>query len=150
MNAINTKINNLFSKIPHDIISLIARIAVAMVFWRSAQTKFSGWEFLGQKWQFFNLNDSTFMLFEYEYALPVLPPEIAAYLATFGEFFLSLALLFGFLTRLSALGLIVMTAVIQIFVYPEAWPTHILWFAPLLYLVKEGGGIASLDKLIFK
>lgn len=141
------KINQLCSKIPEDIIALVARIAIGLVFWRSAQTKIDGDTILGQKWQFFNVSDSTFTLFEYEYELPLIPSDIAAYMATYGEFLLGLTIIFGILTRLSALGLLGMTLVIQIFVYPDAWPTHIMWLVPLLYLIKNGGGKVSVDNL---
>jgi len=145
------KVNTLLlpaRNIPEGLSLLLARIAVAMVFWRSAQTKISGGDLLGQSWQFYNLNSSTTMLFEYEYGIPLIPAEIAAYMATFGEFFLSLFLIFGLFTRFSALGLLVMTSVIQFLVFPEAWPTHILWAALLVYLLKEGAGKLSLDYLI--
>jgi len=141
-------INQLCSKIPEDILALIARIAIGLVFWRSAQTKIDGSTILGQKWQFFNVSDSTFTLFEYEYELPLIPSDISAYMATYGEFFLGLAIMLGVLTRLSALGLLGMTLVIQIFVYPDAWPTHIMWLVPLLYLIKNGGGKLSVDNLL--
>ena len=144
------KIEQLASQLPNQLIILVARIAVASVFWRSAQTKFSGWDFLGQHWQFYNLNSSTFTLFEYEYDLPILAPDIAAYLATFAEFGLSLALILGLFTRFSAMALLGMTAVIQLLVYPDAWPTHILWLVGLLVLIKQGGGTLSLDRLLFK
>jgi len=137
-------------RLPNQLIILAARLAIATVFWRSAQTKFSGWQLFGQDWQFFNLNQSTFTLFEYEYDLPMIDPEVAAYLATFAEFWLSLALILGLFTRLSALALLGMTGVIQVLVYPDAWPTHILWAASLLFLIKHGGGLLSLDRLLFK
>lgn len=143
-------IDNLLAKVPQYILLMVARIAIASVFWRSVQTKISGWEFLGQHWQFYNINQSTFLLFEYEYDLPLLSPEVAAYLGTFAEFFLPLAIVFGLFTRLSALGLMVMTASIQFLVYPDAWPTHILWLVPLLVLLKYGAGTFSLDTLLFR
>jgi len=143
------KPTRLLQSLPEDIIALTARLAVATVFWRSAQTKISGWDFLGQSWQFYNLNDSTFMLFQFEYGVPLLDYKVAAYLATFNEFFLSLAIILGFLTRLSASALFGMTMVIQLFVYPDAWPTHVIWAAALLYLVKHGGGMLTIDKLLF-
>ena len=138
------------SRLPNELIGLSARLAIGWVFWRSAQTKFSGWDFLGQHWQFYNLSQSTFMLFEYEYDLPVIPPDVAAYLGTFAEFSLSLAIFIGLFTRLSALALLGMTAVIQILVYPDAWPTHIFWAVALLFLLKNGGGTLSIDRLLFK
>lgn len=148
MKSLIESLNRLCGKIPEDIIALVARIAVGLVFWRSAQTKIDGSTILGQKWQFFNLSDSTFTLFEYEYELPIIPSDIAAYLATYGEFFLGGAIILGLFTRLSAIALLGMTLVIQIFVYPDAWPTHIMWLVPLLYLIKHGGGKASVDSLI--
>ncbi|MGB1297318.1 MAG: DoxX family protein [Psychrobium sp.] len=148
MKSFFESINQFFSKIPDDVIALVARIAVGMVFWRSAQTKIDGGTILGQKWQFFNVSDSAYALFEYEYELPIIPSDIAAPLATYGEFFLGGAIILGILTRLSALGLLAMTAVIQFLVYPDAWPTHILWLVPLLYLIKHGGGKISVDSLI--
>lgn len=148
MKAMIKQIEGFASQFPNEILVLVARFAIASVFWRSAQTKITGGEFLGQKWQFYNVSDSTFMLFEYEYALPIIDHQIAAYLATFAEFSLSLAIIFGLLTRLSALGLLVMTSVIQFLVYPDAWPTHALWLVPILYLIKHGGGKISLDNLI--
>lgn len=150
MNKIITKMAEYCRSIPDELLILVARVAIATVFWRSAQTKFSGWDFLGQHWQVYNLSQSTFMLFDYEYDLPIIPPDVAAYLATFAEFSLSIAIVLGLLTRLSALALLGMTAVIQIFVYPDAWPTHSLWAVGLLLLLKNGGGTISLDRLLFK
>ena len=142
------KLNHLMALIPEWFLALVVRLAVASVFWRSVQTKITGWDLFGQHWKFWNVSDSTFFLFEYEYTLPVLPVNLSAYLATFGEFFLSLAIVFGLLTRLSAVGLLLMTAVIQVFVYPDAWNVHILWAGLLIYLIKHGGGAVSIDNLI--
>lgn len=153
MTAIINSINGLFAparKIPEAITLLLARLAIATVFWKSAQTKIASGEFLGQKWAFYDLSASTTMLFEYEYDLPLLPPEIAAYMATFAEFFLSILIVLGLFTRLSAFGFLIMTLVIQIFVYPSAWPTHILWAALLLYVLKDGPGKLSLDHILGK
>ncbi len=142
------KLNHLMALIPEWFLALVVRLAVASVFWRSVQTKITGWDLFGQHWKFWNVSDSTFLLFEHEYTLPVLPVNLSAYLATFGEFFLSLAIVFGLLTRLSAVGLLLMTAVIQVFVYPDAWNVHILWAGLLIYLIKHGGGAVSIDNLI--
>jgi len=138
---------SLMKALPEDLLALTARFAVFTIFWRSAQTKISGWEFFDQSFQFYNLNDSTFILFQYEYTVPLLDPEIAAYLATFNEFFISIAVLLGVMTRFGTLALLGMTSVIQIFVYPDAWPTHIMWAAILLYLIKHGPGRFSFDAL---
>jgi len=148
MRSFPLKLQQLASQFPQELLTLIARVAIASVFWRSAQTKITGGELLGQKWQFYNVSDSTFMLFEYEYGLPFIPADVAAYLATFAEFTLALTIVLGLFTRLSAFGLLTMTMVIQLLVYPDAWPTHLLWLVPLLYLIKHGGGKLSLDNLI--
>jgi putative oxidoreductase len=106
--------------IPQSLVSLVSRVAVAGVFWRSGQTKVDG----------FHVKESTFYLFREEYRVPLLPPDLAAYLATIGEHVLSIGLLVGLASRLSALGLLAMTAVIQLFVFPAGWPDHILWSVP--------------------
>jgi len=134
--------------VPEFFVNLAARISIFMIFWTSVQLKLEGDSLFGQKWAFWELSPSTFMLFEHEYALPLLPVEFAAYLATLAEFFVSILLLIGMLTRFSALALILMTLVIQIFVYPDLWATHLLWLAPLLYLLKKGGGEVSIDRLL--
>lgn len=125
--------------IPDWLIALVCRLGIAGVFFLSARTKVDG---------VITLKEQTFTLFAYEYNVPLLPPEIAAYLATYAEHILSIALVLGLLTRISALGLVVMTLVIQIFVYPDAWPTHLVWAGPLLYLVGRGGGAISVDRLL--
>ena len=142
--------NQIMAMVPTWFVSLLTRFAVASLFWRSVQTKISGWELFEQSWKFWNVSESTFLLFENEYSVPLLPVKLAAYLATFGEFFLSIAIVLGLLTRLSAVGLLIMTAVIQVFVYPDAWNIHILWAALLFYLIKYGGGTISIDYLLHK
>ena len=142
--------NQIMAMVPTWFVSLLTRFAVASLFWRSVQTKISGWELFEQSWKFWNVSESTFLLFENEYTVPLLPVKLAAYLATFGEFFLSIAIVLGLLTRLSAVGLLIMTAVIQFFVYPDAWNMHILWAALLFYLIKYGGGTISIDYLLHK
>jgi putative oxidoreductase len=126
--------------IPQSFVSLVARVAVAGVFWRSGQTKVDG----------FSINDSTFYLFREEYKLPLLPPDLAAYLATAAEHVFSVGLIIGLGSRLSALGLLAMTAVIQLFVFPSGWPDHILWVAALLVVLARGPGAVSLDHLLFR
>ncbi len=148
--AVLERTNKVLDKVPAWLVSLLARIAIANTFWSSAQTKISGWDFLGQSWKFWNLSDGTFMLFEYEYVVPLLPVNLSAYMATFGEFFLSIAIVLGLLTRVSAIGLLMMTLVIQTFVYPDAWGVHIFWAASLLYLIKYGAGAVSVDHLLRK
>jgi putative oxidoreductase len=150
MKQLAKSLSHYLKSIPEDVIAITARLAIASVFWRSAQTKISGWELFDQSWQFYNVSSSTLMLFQYEYNLPLINYKIAAYMATFSEFFLSLAIVAGFMTRLSALALLIMTGVIQILVYPDAWPTHIMWAAILFYIIKHGPGKLSVDNLIFK
>jgi len=130
----------LAERIPYSIVALVARVAVASVFWRSAQTKING---------FFEVNDTTFYLFAEKYKVPVLPPDVAAYIATYQELIGAVLLVIGLATRLTALAFIGMVAVIQIFVFPEGWPEHILWFALLLLLFARGPGALSIDHLIW-
>lgn len=125
--------------IPEWLIALVCRFGVAAVFFLSARTKVEG---------VITLKPETFTLFTYEYNVPLLSPEIAAYLATYAEHAFSILLVLGLLTRISAAGLIGMTLVIQLFVYPDAWPTHLSWAGPMLYLLARGGGAFSLDRAL--
>jgi len=130
--------NGIMAKTPHELIALAARIFPAAVFWLSGRTKVDG----------FSLKDSTFFLFEHEYALPIIDPALAAYLATMAEHVFPVLLVIGLATRYAALSLLIMTAVIQIFVYPGAWVTHGLWAVAFLYVMARGTGMLSLDALI--
>ena len=130
----------ILERIPYGAIALLARVAVADVFWRSGQTKVDGWQ----------ITDTTFDLFRDEYRVPLLPPELAAYLATIQEHLFSVLLLVGLASRLSALGLFGMTLVIQLFVYPANYPDHLLWGAALLLIIARGPGVLSLDHLIWR
>ena len=125
-------------KFPSWLLGLIIRVGIADVFWRSGQTKVSGW----------HVTQTTVQLFRDEYKVPLLPPEIAANLASIQEHLFSVLLVIGLASRLSALGLLGMTAVIEIFVYPENWPDHLLWAGALLYVLARGPGALSLDALI--
>jgi putative oxidoreductase len=131
----------LADRVPQSIVSLVARFAVANVFWMSGQTKVDG---------FLHVSENTFYLFREEYRVPLLPPDFAAYAATTAEHIFPVLLVFGLASRLSALALLGMTAVIQIFVYPSGWPEHILWAAALLVIVARGPGSLSLDHLIWR
>jgi putative oxidoreductase len=128
----------LMERLPHSLVALTARIFPAAVFWQSGRTKVDG----------FALKDSTFFLFEYEYALPVIDPAVAAYMATIAEHVFPILLIVGFATRYAALSLLIMTATIQIFVYPGAWITHGLWATALLIVIARGPGVLSIDHLI--
>lgn len=124
--------------IPHWLIALLARVSVAGVFWRSGQTKVEGWQ----------VTDSAIALFQDEYRLPLIDPTLAAYLAAFAEHLFPILLVVGLATRFAALALLFMTLVIEIFVYPEAWPTHGVWATCFLILIARGPGIISIDHLI--
>ena len=122
---------------PHGLIALAARFALAGIFWMSGRTKVEG---------AFTITDTTYLLFREEYKLPLIPPEWAAPMATVAEHVFPVLLVLGLCTRLSALALLGMTLVIQVFVYPDAWPTHLSWAALLLYLAGRGAGVVSLDR----
>jgi len=94
------------------------------------------------------VNDTAFELFRSDYALPLVKPEIAAYAATYSEHLFPILLVLGLFTRVSALALLVMTSIIEIFVYPDAWPTHLSWAGLLLPLIALGGGKWSLDSTL--
>jgi putative oxidoreductase len=126
-------------RIPDSVLTLTARIAIASIFFMSGRTKVQG---------FLTVTDSAYSLFETEYRLPLVPPDIAAHLAAYAEHLFPLLLVLGLCTRLSAAALLGMTAVIEIFVYPDAWPTHLGWAGLLLLLVARGGGALSLDRLL--
>jgi len=148
LNRCSTLSKRYAEKLPLTLISLAARLALFMVFWKSVQTKISGLTLFDQHFAFWNVTDTAKLLFRFEYDLPLLSPQLAAYLATFGEFFLGLMLLLGLFTRFAALGLLLMTLVIQLFVYPSAWPTHLLWSVGLLLLIRNGADQVSLDQLL--
>jgi putative oxidoreductase len=130
---------SLAERIPYSFIALISRFSVADVFWRSGQTKVNG----------FSIREETFYLFREEYKVPLLPPDVAAYLSTIGEHVFPILLFFGFASRFSALGLFGMTMVIQLFVVPGGWPEHILWLSLLTLIIARGPGAISLDHLIW-
>jgi putative oxidoreductase len=150
---IETLIESL-NKIPDTVIALLGRFSVAAVFWLSGQTKIEGFilNIVSGEFHFGwpMLSDSVVALFQDEYRVPLLSPELGALMAAFGEHVFPALLLLGLATRFSALALLVMTATIQIFVYPDAYPTHGVWAAVLLYLVARGPGVVSLDHWIAK
>lgn len=127
-----------FEQIPYSLVALLARIFPAAVFWQSGQTKIDGW----------HVSDNAIYLFREEYRLPLIDPVIAAHLAAFAEHFFPILLVLGLATRFAALALLGMTLVIEIFVYPGAWPTHGTWAACFLILIAQGAGTWSLDHLI--
>jgi putative oxidoreductase len=125
--------------LPDDVLTLVARLGIASVFWLSGRTKVDG---------VLHITDGTYSLFSDEYALPLIPSDIAAHLATYAEHLFSILLVLGLFTRLSALAFLGMTLVIEIFVYPDAWSTHLSWAGLLLLILAKGGGRFSLDRLL--
>lgn len=125
-------------RIPYSLLALAARIFPAAVFWQSGQTKVDGW----------HLSDNAVDLFRDEYGLPVIDPTAAAYLAAFAEHFFPVLLVLGLASRFAALALLFMTLVIEVFVYPDAWPTHGVWATCFLVVIARGPGLFSLDHLI--
>ncbi|QQS14419.1 MAG: DoxX family protein [Rhodospirillales bacterium] len=123
------------ARAPESLFTLAFRIAVAAVFFKSGLVKIQSFE-------------STVGLFRDEYKLPVLPPEIAAYLGTAAELTLPVLVAAGLFARLGALGLLVMTATIQFLVYPENWAEHLMWASLLAWIVSRGPGVLSIDHLV--
>jgi putative oxidoreductase len=122
-------------RVPYSALAIPLRLAIAKTFWNSAMVKLASWS-------------TTLALFRSEYRLPLLSPENAAYLATSIEVATPALMLLGLFTRPAAAVLLGMTAVIEIFVYPQAWPVHIQWAAMLLVLLCRGGGRFSLDGIL--
>lgn len=128
----------LFGRVPDDLVLAAARVFPAAIFWQSGRTKMDGWR----------VSDGALYLFADEYALPAVDPVVAAHLAAAAEHIFPALLVLGLATRLSALALLAMTAVIQIFVYPDAWPTHGVWAACFLVTMTRGAGAWSVDRLV--
>lgn len=124
--------------LPMPVLLLVQRVGIAAIFFQSGRTKVEG---------LFTIPDTTIELFQAEYALPLIPPDIAAYAAAGAEHVFPVLLVLGLFTRLSAAALLGMTLVIQVFVYPDAWPTHLSWAGLLLPLIALGGGRFALDHL---
>lgn len=121
-------------RVPYSLLALPLRVAVSVVFWSSAMAKLANW-------------NTALTLFAEEYRLPLLPPELAAFMAVGVELATPVLLVLGLFTRIAALVLLAMTLVIEVFVYPQAWPTHLQWAAMLLVLLCWGAGALSLDAL---
>jgi putative oxidoreductase len=127
-------------RIPMSLLTLCARIFPAAVFWQSGQTKVEGWR----------VTDGAVALFQEEYRLPLVDPWLAAHAAALAEHAFPILLVLGLATRLSAAALLAMTLVIEIFVYPDAWPTHGVWATCFLLVIARGPGVVSLDHLLWK
>jgi putative oxidoreductase len=123
--------------IPYWVLAVPLRFGLAWIFWNAGQVKLMNWEL-------------TSMMFREEYRVPLLPPELAANMALSIELTAPVLLVLGLLTRPTVLALFGMTAVIQLFVYPEAWPTHLQWVAMMLVLFSRGAGKLSLDHLLWR
>ena len=123
------------ARVPYSVLALPLRFAVAVVFWNSARAHLANM-------------DTTLALFEDEYKVPLLPPDFAAHLTVAIEVTAPILLVLGLATRPVALLLLGMTTVIEVFVYPQAWPTHIQWVAMMLVLLCRGPGGFSLDHLL--
>ena len=122
-------------RVPLGLVQLAGRVALWHVFWTSGQSKLASW-FV------------TVQLFAAEYQVPLLPPELAARLATAVELGGAVMLLLGFGTRFAALALLGLVGVIQVFVYPDHWGEHLLWASLLLLLIARGAGPVSADALL--
>jgi putative oxidoreductase len=139
-------------RIPDSLIAFLGRFSIAAIFWLSAQTKVDGFALnfvtgeirLGIP----HLSASAVALFRDEYRLPLIPPDLAVVAAALGEHLFAALLLVGLASRFSALALLGMTATIQLFVYPDAYPTHCVWAAVLLFIIARGPGVISVDHLI--
>lgn len=142
------------SRIPDAWIALLARFSIAAIFWKSGQTKVQGFalDIVSGEFQFGwpRLSDSVVDLFRDEYRLPILPPELAALMGATAEHVFPALILLGLATRFSALALLGMTATIQFMVYPDAYPTHGVWAAVLIFLVARGPGPLAVDHWISK
>jgi putative oxidoreductase len=126
-------------RIPDALILLVARLGIAAIFFLSGRTKVVG---------LLEITPGTYELFRSEYALPLLSPNLAAHVATYSEHLFSLLLVLGLFTRVAAGALLGMTLVIQLFIYPDAWSTHLSWIGLLLLMLARGGGAWSLDRLL--
>lgn len=138
MKSLVTRAVGILESVPYALIALLARVVIGLVFFKSGLTKIDG----------FALKDATFYLFAEEYKVPLIPPVMAAYMATAAELTMPWLLWLGLGARFAALALLGMTAVIQTFVYPDAYMTHGLWAVALLVIIKYGAGVLSIDHII--
>jgi len=129
------RITGWLDKVPYALLALPLRFALATVFWNSYRAHVANW-------------DTTLYLFENQYQVPLLPPDFAAHLTIGIEVSTPILLVLGLATRPAALVLLGMTTVIEVFVFPQAWPTHIQWVAMMLILLCRGPGALSLDQLL--
>ena len=135
--ALPARIVRWLDGLPIAVAEIFLRAGPALVFWRSGQQKLASW-------------DTTLLLFKEEYRVPILPPELAAYIATGIEHAAPVMLVLGLGARIGAAAMLGMTMAIQLFVYPESYPSHILWAGPLLYILLRGPGVLSIDHAVRK
>lgn len=133
--ALARKALDALGRIPLSAVELAMRLGVAAVFFKSGLTKIASWE-------------PTVALFELEYQLPLLPPELAATFAAAAELACPVLIALGLGARLGAAALLGMTLVIQVFVYPGNWSEHLIWASILAYVLTRGAGAFSFDRLI--
>jgi len=135
--AVVARVLRRLDSVPYSLLAIPLRLAVATVFWNSGTTKLANW-------------DAALALFVDEYKVPLIPPEVAAYIAATIELTTPVLLVLGLMTRPAAAVLLGMVTVIEVFVYPLAWPTHIQWAAMLLVLLCRGAGKWSLDHVLWR
>ncbi|HTI86934.1 MAG TPA: DoxX family protein [Alphaproteobacteria bacterium] len=121
--------------VPESLLLVLARFSVGAVFFKSGLVKIASWT-------------ATVQLFAFEYQVPLLPPELAARLASTVELTAPVLLFLGFGARFAAAAMLAMVFVIQVFVYPANWAEHLTWTALLLFILTRGAGALSLDHLI--
>jgi putative oxidoreductase len=145
----------LCSKVPYTLVALACRVAAAVPFWRSGQSKLEGADIIGIKYELFSLKATKVYLFQEEFGFPEVIAPAAAQMAALGENLLPPLLVLGLLSRVGALGLLIMTAVIQFYVFPEEllnpngnWAMHLQWAAPLIVVLQRGPGALSIDALL--
>jgi putative oxidoreductase len=122
-------------RFPLPLLEFGMRLAVGATFFRSGMNKVQSF-------------DTAIALFRDEYRLPLLPPDIAAYMGTTVELSAPVLLVLGIFARLGAAALLVMTLTIQFLVYPENWPEHLMWASILAYVLSRGPGALSIDRII--
>jgi putative oxidoreductase len=135
LKTVMTRVFTLLGKVPLSLHQLLFRLAIAGVFLRAGLGKVASWE-------------STVALFREEYHVPLLPPEVAAVMSSSVELGCSALLLVGLATRVATVPMLGMITTIQLFVYPQAWPEHLIWMSVLVFLLTRGGGTLSLDHAI--
>lgn len=136
--SLTARVLDLYSRlerVPMSLLLLLARVGVGMVFFKAGLLKYNSWEF-------------TVLLFQDEYKVPLLTPEVAARMAMVQELVLPILLFIGLGTRLATVPLFGMLLVIQTFVYPNAWADHLYWAGTLALILTRGPGVFSLDHLI--